>query len=248
VLPIMADGSLGPAVNVHRDSGNLGSPQATTAAPGSFAIGGHEAPHPHMIATDPESRFVLATDLGQDRIYAYRFDPASGMLAASSDTPFVSLPSGDGPRHFVFHPNGHWFYSIQEQASTVVFFRYDPGTASLTSLQTISTLPPGFAGTSFASEILVSPDGRFLYAANRLHDTIAFFAIDGHGKLTHIGEASTLGDYPRHCCIDPRGGFLYTCNQRSDSITSFRIHRETGLLSLTAQYTPLGSPAMITFL
>ena len=248
VLPILTDGSLGPAVDVHRDSGGLGRSQSTSAAPSSFTAGGHEAPHSHMIAADPDDKFVLVTDLGQDRIYTYRFDPKSGRLAPPGGAQFVSLPSGDGPRHFVFHPNGHWVYSIQEQASTVVFFRYDPGTGSLTSLETISTLPPGFAGTSFAAEILISPDGKFLYATNRLHDTIAVFAIDGQGKLTHIGEASTLGDYPRHCCIDPRGNFLYACNQRSDCITSFSIHRDTGLLTFTGQYTPAGSPAVITFL
>ena len=248
ILPTLTDGSLGPAVDVHRDTGNLGSSQATSAAPGSFTAGGHEAPHAHMIAADPENRFVLATDLGQDRIYTYRFNPTSGKLTASANAPFVSLPSGDGPRHFVFHPNGHWFYSIQEQSSTIVFFHYDADAGSLTSQQTISTLPPGFEGTSFASEILMAPDGRFLYAANRLHDSVAVFAIDARGMLTHIGEASTLGDYPRHCCIDPRGNFLYVCNQRSDSITSFSIHRDSGLLTFTGQYTPVGSPAILTFL
>ena len=248
VLPILTDGSLGAAVDVHRDTGNLGSSQSTSAAPGSFTAGGHEGPHAHMFACDPENRFVLATDLGQDRIYTYRFNPTSGKLTASANAPFVSLPSGDGPRHFVFHPNGHWFYSVQEQASTLVFFHYDTDAGSLTSQQTISTLPPGFEGTSFASEILMAPDGRFLYAANRLHDSVAVFAIDARGMLTHIGEASTLGDYPRHCCIDPRGNFLYVCNQRSDSITSFSIHRDSGLLTFTGQYTPVGSPAILTFL
>jgi len=248
VISIMADGSLGSAVDVHRDSGNVGGAHSTSAAPGSFAAGGHEAPHPHMIATDPGNQLVLATDLGQDRIYLYRFDPRLGKLAPTGSSHFVSLPSGDGPRHFVFHPNGRWFYSVQEEASTLVFFRYDPGAASLTPQQTISTLPPGFAGTSFASEILISQDGRFVYAANRLNDSIAIFAIGRRGELARIGETSTCGDYPRHCCIDPYGNFIYVCNQRSDNITLFRIHRDTGLLSFSGQYTPVGSPAMIAFL
>ena len=248
VLPILTDGSLGAAVDLHRDTGNLGSSQSTSAAPGSITAGGHEGPHAHMIDADPENRVALAADLGQDRIYTYRFNSSSGKLTASANAPFVSLPSGDGPRHFVFHPNGLWFYSVQEQASTVIFFRYDPRTASLSSLQTISTLPPGFAGTSFASEILISPDGRFLYAANRLHDSVAVFAIDANGMLTHIGQTQTLGDYPRHCRIDPLGNFIYVCNQRSDSITSFSIHRDSGMLTFTGQYTPVGSPAVITFL
>ena len=129
-----------------------------------------------------------------------------------------------------------------------MFFHYDPITGSLAAQQTVSSLPRGFAGSSFASAILVSRDGKTLYAANRLHDTIAIFSIDQVGKLKQLGEVSTLGDYPVQCRIDPTGNFLFACNRRSDSITSFRIHRETWLLSFTGQYTPVGSPGSITFL
>ncbi|MDE3186469.1 MAG: lactonase family protein [Acidobacteriota bacterium] len=248
VLPILADGSLGSAVDVHLDHASLGSIRATNAPPGSFAISGHDAPHAHMIAADPQNNFVLATDLGQDRIYTYRLNPATGRLTPAERAPFVALPSGDGPRHFAFHPNGHWLYAIQEESSTIVFFLYDADTGQLTAQQTLSALPQGFAGSSFASEILVSPDGKTLYAANRLHDTIAVFAIDARGRLEHIGETSTQGDYPVQCRIGPGGSFLYVCNRRSDNITSFRIHRDTGLLTFTGHYTPVGSPASIAFL
>jgi len=248
VLPILAGGLLGAAVDIHRDNSALGGAHATDAPSGSFAISGHDAPHAHMIAADPENRFVLVTDLGQDRIYVYSFDPSAGKLTPAAKQPFASLPSGDGPRHFAFHPNGHWVYAIQEEASNLVFFHYDSGAGSLTAQQTISTLPEGFAGSSFASEVLVSPDGRFLYAANRLHDTIAAFALDAAGKLKQIGETSTRGDYPGQCRIDPTGNFLYACNRRSDNITSFKINRETGLLTFTGHYTGVGSPASITFL
>jgi 6-phosphogluconolactonase (cycloisomerase 2 family) len=248
VLPILPDGSLGAAVDIRRDNGSAGSTQATHASPGSFAVSGHDAPHAHMIAPDPQNQFVLATDLGQDRIYVYRFNAGTGRLLPTSGAPFVALPSGDGPRHFAFHPNGHWLYAIQEEASNLVFFRYDPVTGSLAAQQTVSTLPPGFAGTSFASEVLISPNGKFLYAANRLHDTIAVFALDVDGGLKRIGETSTMGDYPGQCRIDPTGHFFYACNRRSDSITSFRIQAETGLLTFTGQYTPVGSPGSITFL
>jgi len=171
-----------------------------------------------------------------------------GKLNPVAGAPFAALPSGDGPRHFAFHPNGHWLYAIQEEASNVVLFQYDGETGSLAAQQTVSTLPSGFAGSSFASEILVSPDGRFLYAANRLHDTIAAFSIGANGHLSPVGETSTLGDYPGQCRIDPSGRFLYACNRRSDSITCFRIQRETGVLSFTGNYTAVGSPASITFL
>ena len=248
VLPILPDGSLGAASDTHKDSGHIGMPSAMDGPAGSFAMSGHDAPHAHMIAPDPRGRFVLATDLGQDRIYTYQFDDVKGVLTLVSGSNFQAMPTGDGPRHFAFHPNGHWLYAIQEEASTVVAFDYAAETGMLSAKQTISTLPPKFAGTSFASEILVSPDGKFLYAANRLHDTIAVFVIGTDGKLKWAGEASTMGDYPNQCRIDPTGSFLYACNRKGDSITCFRILRGTGMLAFTGQYTAVGSPGSIAFL
>jgi 6-phosphogluconolactonase (cycloisomerase 2 family) len=247
VLPILKNGALGPAVDVHRDSGSVGPKNAASGPPGSFAISGHDKPHAHMIQAAPGNRFVLQTDLGQDRIYVYALDPASGKLSPAV-TPFVSVPAGDGPRHFTFHRNGRWLYTLQEEASTVAFFHFDPATGALHVQQTLSTLPPGFKGTSFSSEILLSPDQRFLYAVNRLHDSIAVFSLNHEGRLTYVGESSTMGDYPRHIQIDPSGTFLYACNQRSDSIASFRIDRASGRLKFTGQYTAIGSPSCIVFL
>jgi 3-carboxymuconate cyclase len=247
VFPIHPDGSLANTCDALRDSGSVGSTKPADAAPGSFAWSGHDAPHAHMIEADPNNRFILHTDLGQDRIYVHRFDQSSGKLTPAA-TPFVSLPTGDGPRHFAFHPDGRWFYSIQEEASTLAFFHYDPSTGSLTSQQTISTLPEGFAGTSFASGVRISADGRFLYAANRLHDTIAVFSIESDGRLKPLGEVSTMGDYPSQFNIDPSGKFLYACNRKSDVITSFSINREAGLLAFTGRYTPVGSASCIIFL
>ena len=247
VLPIEEGGRLGAAVDVHRDLSSVGAKSATDAPAGSFAISGHDAPHAHMIAVDPGNRFVLAVDLGQDRIYVYRFDRNSGKLTAVVAAPFASFPSGDGPRHFVFHPNGHWMYVVGEESSTVEFFHYDTANGRLTLQQTISSLPKQFAGTNFTSEVVIAPDGRFLYVANRLHDTIAICAIDSSGRLTLVGEVSTMGDYPRHCTFDPSGRFFYVCNQRSDSITSFEVRRETGLLTFTGMYTAVGSPSIVAF-
>ena len=173
-----------------------------------------------MIEADPSGRFVLAADLGLDQILVWKFDEANGALTPN-DPPSVALPSGDGPRHFAFHPKGRWFYSLQEEASTVVTFDYDAANGRLRAKQTISTLPRGFAGTNFTSEIAVSPDARFVYVANRLHDSIAWFAIGGDGTLTWGGEEWTRGDYPRSFTIDPTGRFLFSCNQRSDAIVVF---------------------------
>src|SRR5579863_6225984 len=247
VLPIRGDGSLGEAVDVRLDEGSVGIARATGAPAGSFANSGHDTPHAHMIAPDPNNQFVLATDLGQDRIYTYRFDPRSGKLSPAPGAPFVALPPGDGPRHFAFHPNGRWLYSIQEEASTVAFFRYDPAIGGLEPQQTLSTLPAGFAGTSYASEILAAPNGTALYAVNRLHDTIAVFVIGRDGRLSYVAETSTLGDYPAQCRIAPGANYLYVCNQRSDDITSFRIQPGTGLLAHAGQYISVGTPGCITF-
>jgi 6-phosphogluconolactonase len=247
VLPIVANGSLGAASDVKRHEGTLGPVNAASGPPGSFAISGHDHPHAHMIQSDPSGKFVLATDLALDKIYIWQFDAQSGKLSPSTQGS-VSLPPGDGPRHFAFHPNARWMYSLQEEASTMVTYDWDGGTGKLTEKQLLSTLPHGFAGTDFTSEVAVSSDGKFVYAANRLHNTIAWFSVSRSGTLTLTGEEWTRGDYPRSFSFDPSGNFLYVCNQRSDAVTTFRVNRKTGALTFTGQYTPVGTPSIIVFL
>ncbi|HJT77768.1 MAG TPA: lactonase family protein [Gemmataceae bacterium] len=247
VLPILPDGRLGAASDVKNDAGKVGLTRATNAPPGSFAISGHERTHAHMIEADPSGRHVLHVDLGLDKIFVWKFDDKKGVLTPN-DPPAVALPPGDGPRHFGFHPNGRWLYSIQEEGSTIVRFDYDTAKGRLTARQTISTLPPGFAGSNFCSEILVSADGRFVYAGNRLHDSIGIFAVGPDGALGYVGEEWTRGDYPRSFAFDPAGRFLYCCNQRADDIAVFRVDRKTGGLHFTGHYAPVGNPSMLVFL
>lgn len=247
VLPILPNGELGPATDIKNDQGAIGAVHAASAPPGSFAISGHDRPHAHMIQSDPSGQFVLTTDLALDQIFIWKFDVQKGTLSAN-DPPSAPLPAGDGPRHFAFHPNGRWLYSLQEEGSTLVTFDYDAKQGKLTPKQTISSLPKGFAGTNFTSEVLVSQDGRFVYAADRLHDSIAFFSIGDAGMLTFAGEEWTRGDYPRSFNIDPTGHFLYSCNQRADAVACFRINQQSGGLTFTGQYTPVGTPAIIIFL
>jgi 6-phosphogluconolactonase len=247
VLPVGAKGELGHASDVKRHEGVLGPRRASSAPPGSFAWSGHDRTHSHMIQPDPSGRFVLAADLGLDRILVWKFDAAAGKLVPN-DPPSVAIAPGDGPRHFVFHPNGRLLYSLQEEGSTLATFAYDGANGRLTAKQTISTLPPGFTGTNYTSEIAVSPDARFVYAANRLHDTIAWFAIAPDGTLRFTGEEPTRGDYPRFFTFDPSGRFVYCCNQRADAIVSFRVNRQTGALTHTGQYTPMGTPSFLAFL
>ncbi|MGO4880985.1 MAG: lactonase family protein [Bryobacteraceae bacterium] len=246
VLPVLARGELGEATDVKHDEGPVGPPHAASAPSGSFAISGHDKPHAHMIQADPSGRFVLHADLGLDRILVWKFDAARGVLSPN-DPPWIALPPGDGPRHFAFHPNGRWLYSLQEEASTLVAFDYDAARGRLTAKQTLSSLPIGFVGTNFTSEVRVSSDGRFVYAANRLHNSIAWFSIGAAGRLAFAGEEWTRGDYPRSFTIDPSGAFLYVCNQRSDVIACFRVNGATGALRFTGRYAPVGTPAMILF-
>lgn len=247
VLPITANGSVGPATDVKHNQGKIGPTHAESGPPGSFAISGHDHPHAHMILSDPSGKYVLATDLALDQIFIWKFDAQNGKL--SPNTPqSVSLPPGDGPRHFAFHPNGKWMYSLQEESSTMVVFDYDGANGRLTAKQTLSTLPHGFAGTDFTSEVVVSADGKFVYAANRLHDSIAWFTVSASGTLTLAGEEWTRGDYPRSFTIDPTGNYLFSCNQRGDAVAAFRVNRQTGALTFTGHYTHVGTPAIVVFL
>lgn len=247
VFPILPDGRLGDATDLKQDAGMIGPRSAPHAPPGSFAFSGHDRTHAHMIAPDPAGRFVLHVDLGLDRIFVWKFDAQRGVLTAN-DPPAVALPPGDGPRHFAFHPNGHWCYSLQEEGSTLVLFDYDAVNGRLTARQTLSSLPPGFAGSNFGSEILVSGDGRFVYAGNRLHDSIGIFAIGKTGELKFVADEWTRGDYPRSFNFDPTNRFLYACNQRDDNLAAFRVNHRSGRLNFTGHFAPVGNPSCIVFL
>ncbi len=246
VLPVLPDGRLGPATDVRKDQGEVGPRTARSAPPGSFAFSGHDQTHAHMVAPDPAGKFVLHVDLGLDRIHVWRFDSDKGTLAPN-DPPFVSLPPGDGPRHLAFHPSGNWLYSIQEEGSTVALFDWDAAAGRLAPRQTVSSLPPGYAGSNFCSEILVSRDGRHLYAGNRLHDSIAIFAIGDDGTLRFTADEWTRGNYPRSFDFAPGGEFLHCCNQRADHVSVFRVDRQSGALTFAGHFQPVGNPSMILF-
>jgi len=247
VLPILPDGRLGAAFDVKVDAGTLGPARTANAPPGSFAFSGHDRTHAHMIEADPSGHFVLHTDLGLDKIFIWKFDERKGLLTPA-DLPSVSFPPGDGPRHFCFHPEGRWLYCIQEEGSNIVLFDYEAATGRLTPRQTISTLPPGFAGSNFCSEILVSPNGRFVYAGNRLHDSVGVFSVGPGGRLAFVGDEWTHGNYPRSFNFDPTGRFFYCCNQRGDNIAVFGVDCKTGGLNFTGHYASVGNPSSIVFL
>jgi 6-phosphogluconolactonase (cycloisomerase 2 family) len=248
VLPIGADGRLGAATDVQMlPREPLGPHHGTGAPSGSFADSGHDAPHAHQAITDPTGRFVLVSDLGTDRIYVYRFDKTAGKLAPN-DPAFYQAAPGTGPRHLSFHPNGRFAYSVHEESSTMDFLTWDGEHGKFEKKQTLSTLPHGYEGTNYPSEVEVSDDGRHVYAANRLHDTIATFAIGRDGMMTYLREAWTRGSYPRHFATEPTKKFTYVLHSRSDNVTIFKIDRATGTLSFTDQYVGVGNPSQIVFL
>ncbi len=219
------DGHLGAASGIAQHEGRNPTPRD----PG---------PHAHSVVLDAAGRFAVVSDLGLDKLFVYRFDAKSGSLAENPAA--LSLPAGAGPRRFAFHPDGRHGYSINELDSSVTAFAWDAASGGLRPLQTVSTLPAGFAGANSTAEVAVSPDGKFLYGSNRGHDSIAIFAIDATtGALTAAGHQPTRGRHPRHFAIDPTGAYLLAANRDSDNVAVFRIDRRTGGLA------PVGEPVRV---
>jgi 6-phosphogluconolactonase (cycloisomerase 2 family) len=247
LLPINADGSLGEASDVRPSVGARHHARAVDDPVGQFAVSDHDSPHPHMVASDPSGQFVIANDAGLDLTLVWRLDMQAGRLLPA-DAPVVTAPSGSGPRHFAFHPNGKFFYNLYEHDAKVAVYDYDATRGAMKFKQSITTLPAKFAGSSLSSEILITADGRFLYVSNRLHSSIAVFAVASDGQLRSVSENWAHADSPRSIGVDPSGEFLYSCNNKGDSITSFRISPVSGTLSFTGRFEPVGSPATITFI
>jgi 6-phosphogluconolactonase (cycloisomerase 2 family) len=246
VLPINTDGSVGAYTDLQAAIGPLGPTTHPGRPPGTFANSGHDAHHAHMAATDPSNKYVLHTDLGSDELTVWNFDAVAGKLTRNNV--IKSLPGG-GPRHFSFHSNGRWVYTITEEDSTLLFSTFDPATGKLTPTTFISTLPDNFSGTNYTSEVGVSADGRFVYGLNRLYNSIALFSIDqATGIPTLVSNEWTRGDYPRLFAIDPSGNFMYVLNQRSDSAAAFSINQTTGAVTFTGQIIAVGMPSGMAFL
>lgn len=248
VLPIRADGSLGEPTDVVHNTGPRMPERAEDNPPGNYAVSDHSGSHVHMVASDPSGRFVLACDAGLDRVYVWALDIATGKLRPAA-TPFINLIPGSAPRHFAFSNDGKIIYILCEQDSKVVVASFDPRTGALTPVQKVSTVTSYFQGSTLAAEILLSPNGRFVYASNRLGDSLAVFRVSPRdGTLTLVDEVWMHADYGRAMMFDPSGTFLYCANQRSDSVTSFRINQETGALDFTWHFTAVGSPTTFAFL
>jgi 6-phosphogluconolactonase len=236
VFPVLADGGLGDAT---ASAGHEGS---------SVNKERQEGPHPHSVYVSPDNRFVIACDLGLDKIFVFRFDAIKGSLIPNHP-PFANVNPGAGPRHLAFSPNGAYAYVINELQSTVSAFSYDGQKGVLHHLDTISTLPPDYEGEKSGAEIAVSTSGKFLYTSNRVHDSITVFAIDAdRGTLKPVDNTPTRGKTPRGFAIDPTGSYMFVANEISHNIVIFRIDAATGLLSPTAHVLEAVAPTSIAFL
>lgn len=237
-LALQADGSLGAADNWPSCSGTDCSPgpqKAVKAPPGSQANSGHDAPHAHMIQASPDGRWLLGTDLGRDRLLVWPAPAGMSQTAAHE----LALSPGSGPRHFAFNPHDpRWVYVLQEESSTL-------STVELTAAgprlrDEISVLPAGFAGTSYASDLIVAPGGRHLYALNRLHDSLAVIALAKPHSPRPVDHHWVHGSYPRSACR--AGSHLYVCNQRSDQLSHFHLGRPESP-RFTGRQTAVPAPA-----
>lgn len=234
-FPVQADGKLGEASAFFQHAGS------------SVNKSRQSGPHGHAVVVSPDNKFVLAADLGLDKVLAYRLDPTAGLVAG--DPPFSAIAPGSGPRHLEIRPDGKFAYVLNEMLSSVGTYRYDASRGTLTALQTVSTLPDGLTlDNNSGAEIAVHPTGKFLYTSNRGHDSIALFRIDAAtGTLTPAGHVSTQGKTPRGFGLDPSGRFLVAGNQNSNTLVIFRIDQQTGGLTPTGTTLQVGSPVNVVF-
>lgn len=236
VLPIREDGLLGEATCVVRHTGSSVHPRR------------QRQPHVHSVNLAPDNRHALVADLGIDRVVVYRFDAERGILSTPAAYTFEA-PPGSGPRHLAFHPNGRIVLVLNELSSRLMLLEFDPPTGRLTLRQSVSTLPEGFSGSNTTAEVAVHPNGRFAYASNRGHDSIAVFQLDtNRWDLQLVQHAATGGRTPRHFALDPFGQSLWAANQASHTVVRFRVDPATGRLERVGPALEVGNPACVRFL
>lgn len=225
------DGGLGPVADVVQHAGR------------SVRDDRQEGPHAHQVYVDSGDGRLLVPDLGLDRVLVYGLDTATGRLGRD-DAQTVTLQSGAGPRHVAVHPDGSLLV-LNELDSTIARVRRDGDGRS--EPPTVSTLPETFSGHNQTAAIRISPDGRFVYASNRGHDSIARFAYDTTGGLSWRGTTSTQGTEPREFTLSPDGRFLLAANQNSDTIVVFSVDTDTGDLHATGPPTSVETPVCLVF-
>lgn len=235
-LPLDAAGKLGAPGALIELSGPRG-PNATR----------QEKPHTHSVTLSPDNRHAYICDLGLDRVYVYRLDPATATLTPAEPA-FAATPAGVGPRHAKFSADGRHFYVLNELIGSVCVFDCVPASGALTLKQTISTLPADFRGENGSAEIRISPDGRFVYASNRGPDSIAVFARDAKaGTLTLVEIVPSGGKHPRNFALSPDGRWLVCANRDTDNLVVFAVDPATGRLTRTAHAATIARPVCVLF-
>lgn len=231
------------------DDGRLGIPNSVQSGYGTGPNQERQtSPHAHGVVVDPSGRFVLAADLGADRIFVYGFDPATRQLVPAPE-PFASASPGSGPRHLVFHPSGQFLFLVTEMAAEVVSYRWDAGQVRLRHIQTLAMDEPAFKEQKSAAHIAISRDGRYVYASNRGANSIAVFGVNAKdGTMRLVQRISSQGKTPWDFSLDPTGRWMLVANTNSNSIVVFAVDPETGELTATQETMSVTLPSNVTFI
>ena len=208
-------------------------------------IGTDREPHAHQVLTDPSGRWVLAVDLGADSVFVYRLNLDTGKLALNQQ---LRLPTGAGPRHLAFHPQGRFIYILGELRAEITVAAWDAARGRLTPGQVIPTVGPGSPTPTFPAEIAVSRDGGFVYASNRGENSIVMFTVQDSGRrLAFTSRTPTGGNWPRHFTLSPDERWLYVSNQRSNTITQLPRDPATGRVGASVRSTPANNVGIVLF-
>lgn len=240
-LPIWPDGLLGPrsAFEDHRGRAPLGPNRER-----------QQQAHAHSVIFSPDNRHLYSCDLGLDRIFCYRADPANATLAPN-DPPMFDAPPGSGPRHAAFSSDGRFLYVCCEMGGIVCVYACESGRGTLALKQTISTLPPDFASkhvVNTVGEVCVHPNGRFVYVSNRGDQSLAVYARDPvQGSLSLVEIVPCGGEHPRNFELSPDGRWLLCANRDTNNVVIFRINPATGRLTDTGRQVSISMPVCVTF-
>lgn len=228
-------------------AGRAREPTATVQRTGSSVDPDRQAaPHPHAVVPGPDNRFVYVPDLGTDEVAVYELDHERGPLRPV-DSLAVAVHDGAGPRHLDFGPDGEYAYLVGELDSTLTTLARDPETGALSTVGTASTLPGDAGGENKPADVHVHPSGRWVYASNRGHDSLAVFAVGDDGSARPVGHEPTRGSWPRDFAVGPDGRYLYAENQNDDSVVVFEIDGESGELTATGTVVDVPRPGCLSF-
>ncbi|MEV5978456.1 lactonase family protein [Streptomyces sp. NPDC052114] len=213
-VPLRADGTLAPAASsALRHTGSGPHPQR------------QQGPHAHQVLADPSGRWAVSVDLGTDSVRVCAL--TDGALTLHRE---VALRPGSGPRHLVFHPRGDRAYVLNELTPTLTVCAWDAEEGALKPLGEVPVLADAPDGDAYPSEVVVAPDGRFLWTATRGADVLSVFALDDAGDAPRLTATVPCGGHwPRDLAVDPAGRRLYAANERSGDVTWFSLDAETGI-------------------